>query len=408
MPAAPSLPIPTGLGQLAGSEPARPHELPDLLNRLRRLPDPRRLRGRRHPLSYVLALAACAVLAGAKSLTAIAEWAADAPDRLLLGCGAMLRGPDRPYLAPSEATVRRVLQRIDGDALDAAVGGWLTARADTARAAGQDEHPPSRPAHAAIAVDGKSLRGAIRADGRRVHLISALRGDGIVLARREVGAKSDEITAFRPLLEPLDLAGTVVTFDALLTQTDHAKFLVEEKNAHYIAVLKGNHPNLHALVKNLPWKEVPLMDRTRTAAHGRDEIRRLKAVTVPRLPFPHAGQALQIVRRRRTVRTGKVTLERVYAVTSLTAHQAMPADLAQRVRGHWAIENREHQVRDVTFGEDASRVRTGSAPRAMASLRNLAIGVLRLAGRVRRMIAFCPGSSGEAEAVRGLRQSRAA
>lgn len=194
-------------------------------------------------------------------------------------------------------------------------------------------------------------------------------------------AKSNEITSFRPLLDPLNLTSAVVTFDALLTQTDHAKFLVEEKGAHYIAVLKGNHPTLHTLVKDLPWREAPLLDRTRTAAHGRDEVRRLKAVMVPGLPFPHAGQALQVVRRRRTARTGKVSLERVYAVTSLTALQATPADLARRVRGHWAIENREHHVRDVTFGEDASRVRTGSAPRAMASLRDLAIGALRLAGR---------------------------
>lgn len=328
-----------------------------------------------------MALAACSVLAGAKSLTAIAEWAADASDQLLLHCGATLRDPDRPYRAPSEATVRRVLQRIDGDALDAAIGGWLTARADVRGGAEQDEHPPSRPVRVAVAVDGKSLRGAIRSDGRCVHLLSVLRGDGIVLAQREVDAKSNEITAFRPLLAPLDLTGAVVTFDALLTQTDHARFLVEEKDAHYIAVLKGNHPNLHALVKDLPWKEVPLMDRTRSAAHGRDEIRRLKAVTVPGLPFPHAGQALQIVRRRRTVRTGKVSLERVYALTSLAVHQANAADLAERMRGHWAIENREHYVRDVTFREDASRVRTGSAPRAMASLRNLAIGTLRLAGR---------------------------
>jgi predicted transposase YbfD/YdcC len=381
MPAAPASPIPAGLGQLAGRDPACLDELPDLLARLSRLPDPRRRRGRRHPLPYVLAVAACAVLARAKSLTAIAEWAADASDRLLFCCGAALRDPDRPCRAPSEATVRRVLQRIDGDAFDATIGGWLTARAAASRAAEQDKHPPSRPVRAAVAVDGKSLRGAIRADGHRVHLISALRGDGIVLAQREVDAKSNEITAFRPLLEPLDLTGAVVTFDALLTQTDHAKFLVEEKAAHYIAVLKANHPTLHALVKDLPWKEVPLMDRTRTAAHGRDEIRRLKAVTVPGLPFPHAAQALQIVRRRRTVRTGKVSLARVYEVSSLTVHQATAADLAERVRGHWAIENREHHVRDVTFGEDASRVRTGSAPRAMASLRNLAIGALRLAGR---------------------------
>ncbi|MFE1459489.1 transposase family protein [Streptomyces nigra] len=140
MPAAPASPIPAGLGQLAGSDPALCDELPGLLDRLRRLPDPRSRRGRRHPLSYVLALAACSVLAGAKSLAAITEWAADAH------CGATLGDPDRPYRAPSEATVRRVLQRIDGDALDAAIGGWLTARADTLRAPGQDAQPPSRPA----------------------------------------------------------------------------------------------------------------------------------------------------------------------------------------------------------------------------------------------------------------------
>ncbi|GGW98269.1 ISAs1 family transposase [Streptomyces lomondensis] len=276
--------------------------------------------------------------------------------------------------------MRRILQRIDGDALDAAIGGWLTARAAASRTSDQHRHAPARPVRPAVAVDGKSLRGAMRADGRRIHLISALRDDGIVLAQREVDAKSNEITAFRPLLEGLDLTGAVVTFDALLTQTDHAKFLVEEKGAHYIAVLKGNHPGLHALVKDLPCKEVPLLDRTRATAHGRDEVRRLKAVTVPGLPFPHADQALQIVRRRRTLRTGKVSLERVYAITTLAVHQANAADLAERVRGHWAIENREHHVRDVTFGEDASRVRTGGAPRVMASLRNLAIGALLLAG----------------------------
>ncbi|MFE9651171.1 transposase family protein [Streptomyces sp. NPDC006365] len=106
MPAASSPPIPAGLGQLAGCDPAWPDELPDLLARLHVLPDPRRRRGRRHPLPYVLALAACVVLAGAKSLTAIAEWAADAPDRLLFCCGAVLRDLDRPCRAPSEATVR--------------------------------------------------------------------------------------------------------------------------------------------------------------------------------------------------------------------------------------------------------------------------------------------------------------
>ncbi|WP_455432514.1 transposase [Streptomyces rubradiris] len=89
---------------------------------------------------------------------------------------------------------------------------------------------------------------------------------------------------------------------------------------------------------------------------------------------------MQIVHRRRTVTTGKVTVERVYGVTSLTAHQAELAQLASWMRGHWGIENKMHHVRDTSYAEDASRVRTGTAPRAMATLRNLAIGALRHTG----------------------------
>ncbi len=124
---------------------------------------------------------------------------------------------------------------------------------------------------------------------------------------------------------------------------------------------------------------MPLLDRARTTAHGRDEIRRIKAAAVTGIAFPHAVQAIQIVRRRRTVTTGKVTLERVYGVTDLTAEQADATEIARRFRDHWGIENKVHHVRDATYAEDASRVHIGTAPRAMASLRNLAIGALRLA-----------------------------
>lgn len=368
MPARSSSPIPAGLDQLASQAPPWPGEHPGLLERLAAVPDPRRAQGRRHPLTFVLALAACAVLAGAKSLTAIAEWAADAPPDVLAALSGPIREPAGP-LAPAEATVRRMLQRIDGDALDAAIGSWLADRDHLAH------HP--RPARTP-AVDGKTVRGARRADGAQVHLLAAMSGIGYILAQREVGAKTNEITSFRPLLSPLELTGTVVTFDALHAQTAHARFLIEDKGAHYIAVIKGNRPALHRQLKALPWREVPLQDKTRATAHGRDEIRRLKACSVARGPaFPHAVQAIQIVRRRRTVTTGKVTLERVYGVTSLSPHQASPAEIASYVRGHWGIENKIHHVRDTAFAEDASRVRTGTAPRAMATLRNLALGALR-------------------------------
>ncbi|MFF0728409.1 ISAs1 family transposase [Streptomyces sp. NPDC004134] len=341
------------------------------------VPDPRRCQGRRHPLAFVLAVAACAVLAGAKSLAAIAEWAADATPGLLSRLGAPCRDPRHGPLPPAEATVRRTLQRIDGDALDAAVGTWL-ARRDRTTTAGdgtQDDRP--RPS---LAVDGKTVRGALRPDGTRVHLLAAMTGTGLVTAQREINAKTNEITAFQPLLAGLDLDGVVVTFDALHSQTEHARFLVEDCRAHYIALIKGNHPTLHRWLKALPWRDVPLGDKSRATAHGRNEIRCLKTATSTRITFPHAAQAVQIVRRRRTVTTGKVSLERLYGVTDLTAEQADATEIARRIRDHWGIENEVHHVRDTTYTEDASPVRTGTAPRAMATLRNLAIGALRLAG----------------------------
>jgi len=121
----------------------------------------------------------------------------------------------------------------------------------------------------------------------------------------------------RPLAFVLSLAAPVVTFDALHSQTAHARFLVEDKHAHCIALIKGNQPTLRQWLKALPWREVPLLDRTRATAPGRDEIRRIKAAAVAKIAFPHAVQAVQIVRRRRIATTGKVTLERVYGVTDL-------------------------------------------------------------------------------------------
>lgn len=206
-------------------------------------------------------------------------------------------------------------------------------------------------------------------------------GTGLVTAQREVDSKTNEITVFRPMLADLELTDTVVAFDALQSQRAHARFLVEDKKAHYIAVIKANQPLLHQDLKGLPWRDVPLLDKTRATAHGRDEIRRIKTATVNRgLAFPDAALAVQIVRRRRIVTTGKVTLERVYTVTDLEADQADAQEIAHRVRQHRGIENKIHHVRDTAWSEDASRVRTGTAPRAMAALRNLAIGALRLTG----------------------------
>ncbi|WP_229881358.1 ISAs1 family transposase [Streptomyces alanosinicus] len=346
-----------------------PEDIPGLLERLGEVPDPRDPRGVRHALVVVLALTACAVLAGATSLLAVGEWIADAPSTVLERLG-MRPDPLCPKRClPAETTVRRLLGCIDGDALDQAVGLWLA-----------DRRASTDGRLRAVAVDGKSLRGVARAKGRKIHLLAACdHVRGLVLAQLDVGEKTNEITCFQPLLQSIaDLAGVVVTSDAMHTQSEHADYLLG-RDAHYIVIVKGNQKKLRKQLKSLPWKQIPLQSRSSDAGHGRSEIRRIKVCTVNNLRFPGARQAVRLKRRRVDHKTGRISIKTVYAVTSLNAERATPAELASLIRDHWKVEALHH-VRDVTFAEDASQLRTGTAPRAMATWRNLAIGALRLAG----------------------------
>jgi predicted transposase YbfD/YdcC len=202
---------------------------------------------------------------------------------------------------------------------------------------------------------------------------------GGILAQIQVAHTTNEIARFRPLLDHLDLTATVITADALHTQREHADWLVAHKHAAYVLIVKRNQPALHQQLTALPWRQVPIADHTRDRGHGRVEIRKLQVTTVAGLDFPHTTQALRITRRVRTLASRRWRTVTVYAITSLTAAQASPARLADYVRGHWGIEALHH-IRDVTLAEDASQIRAGTAPRVMASLRNLAIGVLRRHG----------------------------
>jgi predicted transposase YbfD/YdcC len=147
-----------------------------------------------------------------------------------------------------------------------------------------------------------------------------------VLAQRQVNGAPGEVPGFVPLLAVLDLAQTVVTADALHTHRDAAEFLVTSKQTHYLFTVKANQPGLLGRCERLAWHNVPVLDCTRDRAHGRVELRTLKAVT------------------------------------SLSHAQASPARLADLIRGHWAIENGLHWMRDVTFAEDRSQLRTGTGP----------------------------------------------
>jgi predicted transposase YbfD/YdcC len=343
-----------------------------LLHAAGQVPDPRNPRGIRYPLATLLTVAVCAVLAGASSFAAIADWLydLDEPAQVRLG---FTRG------VPAGTTVWRLLTRLDGAVVTAVLAGWLRSRA---------QPPPDQPRRyrTVIAVDGKTLRGARLPAGRQVHLLSALdTSTGIVLAQVTVDAKSNEIPAFTPLLNAVEkvlgsLAEVLFVADAMHTQTDHAQ-QVTARGAHLLLQAKGNQPTLHTQLKALPWAQIPVGDRTRDRGHGRTETRTVKAVTLHTpggIAFPHAQQAVRITRTRTL--DGKTSRETAYLITSLPAADAQPPDLQKWARAEWLIENQVHNVRDVTFREDQHQARTGTGPAIMATLRNTAIGWHRING----------------------------
>jgi predicted transposase YbfD/YdcC len=230
----------------------------------------------------------------------------------------------------------------------------------------------------AVAVDGKTCRGARRADGTRVHLLGAAEHGGHLLDHLEVAVKHNETSHFTELLKPLDLAGAVVATDALHTIRANLNWLVKDKKAHYIAIVKRNQP-LHARVRALPWRQVPASGSARESGHGRTETRTVKTAHVSHLGFPGARQAIKICRWRQDTATGTTTRQTVYAVTSRASAEATAADLARLVREHWSIEA-HHHVRDVRFGEDTATSRTSRGPANLATIRAAIIAVIKQAG----------------------------
>ncbi len=328
------------------------------------VPDPRHARGIRHRLASVLAVALAAVVAGAGSVEAIASWAADLPRRYWTDLG-IVRG------VPSRSTLRRILTGVDADVLDAVLAAWL---ATGAVAAGMDLK--------VIAADGKTCRGSRGADTAAAHLfsIAAHYGGGIPLGQVNAGGEDHEIAAFPAVLDRLDLHGVIITADALHTQRAHAHYL-HRHGAHYVFIAKAKQPTVCAQLTALPWAQVPIVDHVVGKGHGSREERTLQVIDLsgkgaPKVAFPHVRQAFRVVRTR-TMGSAAST-EIVHGITSLPWSAITAAELARIIRGHWLIENAVHYVRDVSYREDHSRIRTGNGPRVMATLRNIALGLLRI------------------------------
>ena len=189
-------------------------------------PDYRKRRGVRHQMSSILATSICAVLAGARSFTAMEEWSAEQSAETLRRLGS------KHGRAPSERTYRRAFAAIDVQELDRRTGAWIAEQQRLQAGEG-------------LALDGKTVRGSRDGDRPAVHLLSAIvHGRGTVVAQAAVDSKTNEITQVKPLLDKLEIEGTVVTADALLTQREIAAHLVDDKHADYVFTVKGNQPTL--------------------------------------------------------------------------------------------------------------------------------------------------------------------
>jgi predicted transposase YbfD/YdcC len=330
------------------------------------IPDPRRRQGQRYPLPFLLCALVLALLCNCDTLEAVGQWCAE--HRTLLAA----QFPAQRFHTPTGSLYRRLLPRLSVAHLEAALARWVRGSLSAA----SDE---------ALAFDGKTVRGAGTADALAPHLLSvSTHCTQETLLQARVAEKTNEIPIARDLLPTLPLAGRVVTADALHTCAQTAQAILAQ-DAAYLLVIKGNQPTLYA--ECAAYFSDPTARVGRATTHdrrrGRTETRTLYATTglnahlTRYSAFPHIRQVACLLT---TVTDQRGTHQDVrFLLTSLPPQRATPARLLLLARGHWSIESR-HFVRDVTFGEDRSPLRSGDAPQIMAALRNLAHTLIRRTG----------------------------
>jgi predicted transposase YbfD/YdcC len=338
-------------------------QLASLLTILEEVPDPRVTATVDHDLPDILTIALCTVLCGGDSFYDMEEFGQIRLDWLK----TFLRLRNG---APKHDTYNRVFQALDPEKFGAGLARWT----QSVRAVLGGE---------VVALDGKTVRRALnQGEDPRVIVSAWATESGLLLGQRKVKNKSNEITAVPELLRALELAGCIVTADALHCQKDIAKE-IKEADADYVLALKGNQGTAFAEVKGFLDDAVQrnenhlVFTETVDKAHGRLEVRCYwQTEKLDWFADREAWEGLTsvgVVEARRTVQ-GKESVERRYYLSSLNADAAT---FARAVRGHWGVENGLHWVLDVVFGEDQSRARSGHAAENLAATRRLAVNLMR-------------------------------
>lgn len=346
--------------------------VPPLTAFLAEIPEFRKARGKRYALLALLLYVCVAMLCGRRSQAAIADWGKDYGQPWLAHLG-LRRGR-----SPSQPTIHRLFKGISREQVEHALCRWAL---DVLRHLAPGEELE------AIAIDGKTLRGSAKQGAEESHLLSALSQRlNIVLGQVAVPDATNETGVLDQLLDLIGIAGYVTTTDALHTQRDIAQAIVAGQG-DYLQVVKGNQPGLLEDIQTL-FDQPQAVQKTFHEAHStnlhgdRIEERRLvaSAALVGYTDWPGLHQVMKLERRTLNKQKQVVRHEIVYGVTSLSPERASPTQLLKLWREHWQIENKLHYVRDVTFDEDRSQVRTEHIPQVMAAFRNVTISLLRLLG----------------------------
>jgi hypothetical protein len=317
-------------------------------------------------------------LCGSRTSSAIAAWGRHYGTGMPQALGVV-------HDTPCAATLQTVFRSVARDMVARRLGAW--AAQVVAR------HPPA-PTAAAVALDGKTLRGSRTQGAPGVHRFSALSHHvGLTRAQQAVSDKTNAIMQVEAVLRQLGLPGRVFTREALLTQRHVAQAMVDG-GGDDVMLVTAHQPQRHAaiaVVLTLPPAGDPQPSaRTVDIGHGRSAQRTMttSAALVGHNEWPGFAQVCEIGRHGITKKTAEARVEVVYGVTSLRPERVTPGQFVACVRGHWPIENKSPWVRDVTFDADRSQVRCGNIPQVMAALRKTTIGVLRWAGHT-NMAAAC-------------------
>lgn len=352
------------------------HPTLSLIEHFKDLPDPRVNRTKDHALIDVLVIAVCTLLCGGETFNDMEDFG-HAKEEWFGSFLTLANG------IPSHDTFNRVLAALDpGQFLDCFLNWTQSLR----QAISQE----------IVALDGKALRRALNKDETLKYVVSAwAESNNLVLGQLKVSDKSNEITAVPELLRVLELSGCIVTLDAMGCQKKIAKE-IKEADADYVLALKGNQETVHQEVKSFldqtiaerSSKRAPGVKLSKAAAslemletvekdHGRLETRRYyQSADLEWFADLNKWEGLRTVGVVESVREidGKQTLERRYYLASIALDVAL---FARAVRSHWGVENKVHWIMDVCFGEDQSRVRSGFAAENLATLRRLALNMLK-------------------------------